>query len=319
MDIKWIGCNENNYMNGRNGNNPEVIIIHWIAGTLASCDITFQNPDRQASAHYGIANDIIHQYVKEEDTSFNCGVWEWNLKSISIEHEASPENPLSEESYQTSGKLVKEICDRYGIPLDREHIKGHNEIKPTQCPGTINIDKIIEIAKGDNMDKLDVAKSLCRARTGKLIDSEVNYIISEFIDKNRPLEDYSSNNILRDNHIPALWKSTTGEGCPISEIDYWQRVFINNEAEILDLAGTWYHDHVLPLKDKIQQMIDNPIIKEVIKEVTVEVPVEKIVEKEVKVPEEDMTNWELSQVLIKRIINGITKFFSKNGTDDQTK
>jgi hypothetical protein len=96
-------------------------------------------------------------------------------------------------------------------------------------------------------------------------------------------------------------------------------VFINNEAEILDLAGTWYHDHVLPLKDKIQQMIDNPIIKEVIKEVTVEVPVEKIVEKEVKVPEEDMTNWELSQVLIKRIINGITKFFSKNGTNDQTK
>lgn len=149
MNITWIGCNSNNYMKGRDGKKPEVVIIHWINGSLASCDSTFQNSDRKASAHYGIADNTVHQYVKEEDTSYNCGVWEWNLKSVSIEHEASPTKPMSENSYITSGRLVREICHRHNIPIDREHIKGHNEFKATQCPGTIDINKIIKLAKGD--------------------------------------------------------------------------------------------------------------------------------------------------------------------------
>lgn len=143
-----------NFTKGRGGKNIEFIIIHWFGvGSIDSAESSFMNPDRQASAHYLISDDRLDQMVSEEDTAWHCGNLDINKRSIGIEHDAGidPQHDLSEKSYQTSGKLVREICGRYGIPLDREHIKGHNEIKATQCPGTINIDKIIEIAKGENM------------------------------------------------------------------------------------------------------------------------------------------------------------------------
>jgi len=258
-----------NYTHGRDGKKVEILVLHWFGiGTIDSAINSFKNPERQASAHYLVSDNRIVQMVDENDTAWHCGVFNMNQKSIGIENDANPNKTLSEESYQTTGRLIKKICQRHNIPIDREHIKGHREIKSTQCPGTIDIDKLINIAKGDNMDKLDVAKALCRARAGKIIDNEVNYIISEFIDKGRPLEDYASNNILRDNHIPVLWRATMGTDTPISEIDHWQTVFIKNEAEIFNLADIWYNDHVKPLKDKITELENRPPeIKEVIKEV----------------------------------------------------
>jgi hypothetical protein len=43
--------------------------------------------------------------------------------------------------------LVADICRRYNIPLDREHIRLHNEYRATQCPGSLDVDRIIELAK----------------------------------------------------------------------------------------------------------------------------------------------------------------------------
>lgn len=148
--MEWIPSP--NFSEGRDNNSIKYIIIHWFGvGTIDCAISSFQNPDRQASAHYLISDNRLVKMVEEENTAWHCGVFSVNQESIGIEHDANPEKELSEESYQTSGKLVKEICDRYGIPLDREHIKGHNEIVPTQCPGTIDIDRIIEIAKGEYM------------------------------------------------------------------------------------------------------------------------------------------------------------------------
>lgn len=150
-------------------------------------------------------------------------------------------------------------------------------------------------------EKLDVAKALCRARTGMLIGSEVDYIKANYGPGKSPFEDYASINILRDNHIPAFWLATTGESCPVSEIDHWQRVFINNELQIIDLARTWYNDHVVSLlKQKDAKIIElenkPPDIKEV------EKVVEKIVEK--KVLPEDLGTWELFAMFINKLFGG---------------
>lgn len=74
-----------------------------------------------------------------------------NQRSIGIEHDATTTQNASEKTYQTAGKLLRDICDRYSIPLDREHILKHSEVKATQCPGTLDVDKIISLAKGDFM------------------------------------------------------------------------------------------------------------------------------------------------------------------------
>lgn len=145
MTITWIGANSANFQKGRNGSTVSKVVIHWIVGKLAAADATFQDPKRIASAHYGVGNKVIHQYVKEEDTAYHAGNLTVNRQSIGIEHEGGPDLPISEETYKTSAQLVADICRRYAIPVDRTHIIKHSEVKATQCPGTLDIDRLVSM------------------------------------------------------------------------------------------------------------------------------------------------------------------------------
>ena len=41
-------------------------------------------------------------------------------------------------------ELVRDICKRNNIPMDREHICGHREIRSTKtCPGNLDVDEIV--------------------------------------------------------------------------------------------------------------------------------------------------------------------------------
>lgn len=134
---------------GQKSYTVKYIFIHWFgSGTLESAEARFLNKDSQASAHYGISKGRVRQWVQEKDGAWSTGVALANLEGISIEHDANPNQPLSEQDYELSGQLVAEISKRHNIPLDRVHIKGHREVKATQCPGTVDIDRIIRIAKG---------------------------------------------------------------------------------------------------------------------------------------------------------------------------
>lgn len=44
---------------------------------------------------------------------------------------ATPTN----EQIESLAMLLANICGDYGLPIDREHIKGHRELMPTACPG----------------------------------------------------------------------------------------------------------------------------------------------------------------------------------------
>lgn len=157
MNITQIPAHPNNYSVGRNGKTPNKVILHWIVGTLASADTTFQNPLRKASAHYGVEDDKVHQYVQEKDTAWHATNLTVNQESIGIEHSGGDLLPdgvtrrkPSEATHQTSAKLVAEICKRYNITIDADHILPHNKFSTTQCPGTLDINRIIGIAKQIN-------------------------------------------------------------------------------------------------------------------------------------------------------------------------
>ena len=34
--------------------------------------------------------------------------------------------------YRSSAALVRYLCDKYNIPMDRQHIRGHNELDPAR-------------------------------------------------------------------------------------------------------------------------------------------------------------------------------------------
>lgn len=159
MTMKWIGST--NYQKGRGGEVPRIVVIHVAAGTLSGMGVWFNNPASQVSAHYGIGlKGTIHQYVDEKNTAWANGRVQNptstivktkggnpNAYSISIEHEGNDLSKGTKEQWEASRALIDEICERWKIPKDREHVIGHYEIfsgKPS-CPATDKsiIDKLI--------------------------------------------------------------------------------------------------------------------------------------------------------------------------------
>jgi hypothetical protein len=142
MNISWIGSP--NYTKGRQGASIDKIVCHWMAGTLSSTDSVFQNTTRQTSAHYGVGQDgQVHQYVKESDTAWHAGNWDANITSVGIEHEGGPGIPITDSVYQTSGELIASIWQRVGRQLP---LRKHSNFKITQCPGTLDLNRLTDIA-----------------------------------------------------------------------------------------------------------------------------------------------------------------------------
>ena len=152
-----------NFWGGRKGYRPEAVVIHIMDGTLPGTDAWFTNPSSQVSAHYGIGkNGEVHQYVSEDDTAWHAGrvdapVWilikpniNPNLYTIGIEHEGKPDDVWTDAMKQASAALIREICQRWQIPVDRKHIVGHFEIfsKKPNCPATNKkiLDELVELA-----------------------------------------------------------------------------------------------------------------------------------------------------------------------------
>lgn len=188
------------------------IVIHWFGkGTLFSADNRFSNPDSKASAHFGISDAIVYQWVGEENVAYHAGNYAMNQRSIGIEHDATLTKNASEQTYKTSATLVREISDRYNIPLDRTHIIGHKEVKATQCPGTIDIDKIISLAKREEpkdhqkeKDKLrrerDHNHDFYRATKERLVivEDKANQLETEL---QREKDDHAATLIYRDRFM----------------------------------------------------------------------------------------------------------------------
>lgn len=150
MKTIWIGSP--NYNKGRAGKKPIQIVIHWFGtagSSLESTDKWFQR-ENGTSAHFGVEDRKIHQYVNTDDTAWAVGNLSRNRETISIEHSADVNRAASEETYQTSAQLIAYLSRKYDIPLDRNYIIGHREVKATQCPGTMDIDKLIRLAKEEN-------------------------------------------------------------------------------------------------------------------------------------------------------------------------
>jgi len=144
-----------NMMPGRSGATPSLIVLHHMDGYMAGTDTTFKDPASGHSAHYGVGRAAeVWQWVDEKDTAYHAGIWQKNLVSIGIEHEDARADLFTDEQYSASATLVRDICARWGIPMNRTHIIGHNEVLVgTACPGSLDIDRIVQEATGNMVSK----------------------------------------------------------------------------------------------------------------------------------------------------------------------
>ncbi|MCR4330011.1 MAG: N-acetylmuramoyl-L-alanine amidase [Candidatus Roizmanbacteria bacterium] len=150
MTITWKGAKA--FTKGREGHKVKNIVVHWVGeGNLETAHTWFNRITAKTSAHYGVENTKVYQWVKDEDTAWAVGDWVGNLESISIEHSATPTRPATEQTYLTSAELIRTLCRDFGLPIDKETIRPHKFYKATACPGTIDIDKLISLAKEEPM------------------------------------------------------------------------------------------------------------------------------------------------------------------------
>ncbi|WP_407554356.1 N-acetylmuramoyl-L-alanine amidase [Streptomyces sp. Pv4-95] len=113
----------------------DAIVIHDTEGSWETTLKLIKDP-AYVSWHYTIrsSDGLIAQHVPTKDVAWHAGNWYINSHSVGIEHEgflAAPDAWYTEAMYRTSARLVKYLSRKYDVPLDRQHILGHDTV-----PGT---------------------------------------------------------------------------------------------------------------------------------------------------------------------------------------
>ena len=128
----YAACTDNYSDYSRGGGDIDMVVIHTAEGSYSGTYAWFANCSAEASAHYVVrsSDGQITQMVKEEDVGWHAGNWDYNLRSVGIEHEGyvSDCGYYTNAMYAASAALTADIAARQGVPLDRSHIIGHDEV-----------------------------------------------------------------------------------------------------------------------------------------------------------------------------------------------
>lgn len=115
-------------------NAPKItnIVIH---NTEASYQTTLKlvTDPTYVSWQYSLRSSDGHiaQHLEPKDVGWHAGNWYVNSHSIGLEHEgfaATGAQWFSEPMYRTSARLVRHLATKYDIPLDMQHIFGHDQV-----------------------------------------------------------------------------------------------------------------------------------------------------------------------------------------------
>ncbi|MFW6013044.1 MAG: N-acetylmuramoyl-L-alanine amidase [Candidatus Bipolaricaulota bacterium] len=147
--VQFCPASNDNYRAANRGAaDISYIVIHTVQGPLSSAIHTFSSDSLSSprSAHFTIGKDgTVIQSVSIGDIAWHAGTSQQgsgqqhessvlNRNSIGIEHEGyvSEDSFPTHQQYLTSAALVRLLCSLYQIPIDRDHIVGHDEIKSTK-------------------------------------------------------------------------------------------------------------------------------------------------------------------------------------------
>ena len=142
---EWIPAPYEEFGEGDYGNHDKAdrptsqsvdyVVIHDTEGSWDTTIKLIKDP-AYVSWNYTLRSSDGHvaQHVAAKDVAWHAGNWYINSKSVGLEHEGfltAPDSWYTEAMYRTSARLVRYLADRYDIPVDRQHILGHDTV-----PGT---------------------------------------------------------------------------------------------------------------------------------------------------------------------------------------
>ncbi|WP_191984624.1 N-acetylmuramoyl-L-alanine amidase [Lentilactobacillus buchneri] len=108
------------------------IVIHNTKTSFQEALTLFSTPT-YTTANYVVSSveGTVAEMVRPQNVAWHAGNWYINSHSIGIEHEgyaAVGGYWYTENMYKSSAALVKYLADKYQIPLDRQHIIGHDNV-----------------------------------------------------------------------------------------------------------------------------------------------------------------------------------------------
>ncbi|MFE8950161.1 N-acetylmuramoyl-L-alanine amidase [Streptomyces sp. NPDC007856] len=110
----------------------DTIVIHDTESSYESAIAAFQGPGASASHYVMRSSDgAVTQMVPTEDLAFHAGNYSTNMHSIGIEHEGYAANGgawYTDAQYEATAELLKYLGARFHIPLDRQHVIGHDNV-----------------------------------------------------------------------------------------------------------------------------------------------------------------------------------------------
>ena len=134
--VEWLPTRARNFWPGRR-EPVDTIVIHYTAVSYERTLEIFRSPFSRVSAHYVVRQDgHVAQLVSESDAAWHAGHEMYNERSVGIEieldHERYRDPQYTAQQYYATAALACAIAQRHGIPLDRTHVVGHNEIPFTK-------------------------------------------------------------------------------------------------------------------------------------------------------------------------------------------
>lgn len=115
----------------------DALVVHVTEGRFLGSVRWLRNHHSGGSSHYIVSRrGEVVQLVSVTDVAWHAGNRWTNRRSIGIEHEGwTYRGGFTDSQYRASARLAAYLAHRYGIPLDREHVVGHNEVPNPRRPG----------------------------------------------------------------------------------------------------------------------------------------------------------------------------------------
>jgi N-acetyl-anhydromuramyl-L-alanine amidase AmpD len=109
------------------------VIIHDTEVAYDATIALFQNPLAYVSAHYVLrsSDGQVTQMVQTKNVAWHAGNWWINSHGIGLENEGFAQQGYdwyTDRLYLSIARLTRHLANRYGIPIDRDRILGHDEV-----------------------------------------------------------------------------------------------------------------------------------------------------------------------------------------------
>ena len=115
------------------------VVVHDTEEDYAPTLAEFQDPHAYVSAHYVIrsSDGLVTQMVPTKDVAWHAGNWYVNTHSVGIENEGVALDGaqwFTPKLYHSLARLTRYQAKRFGFPLDRAHVIGHDQVPGPSSP-----------------------------------------------------------------------------------------------------------------------------------------------------------------------------------------